>query len=68
MKKNAPLNWRRPHTLNEVVGTARTKAEIGLNLAEFLDHVNLLVRKKSGRGALLAGIRTEPPRTGDAVQ
>jgi len=68
MKKIPPLNWRRPHTLSEVVGSARTREEIGLNLAEFLDHVNLLVRKKAGRRALLAGIRAEPPRTGDAVQ
>ena len=68
MKKNPPHNWRRPHTLCEVVGSAGTTEEIGLNLAEFLDHVNLLVRKKTGPRALLAGIRVEPPRTGDAVQ
>jgi hypothetical protein len=68
VKKTAPLNWRRPHTLREVVNSARNTEEIGLNLAEFLDHVNLLVRKKTGRRAVLAGIRTEPPRTGDAVQ
>jgi hypothetical protein len=68
MKEIPLLNWRRPHTLREVVSSARTTEEIGLNLAEFLDHVNLLVRKKTGRRALLAGIRAEPPRTGDAVQ
>jgi hypothetical protein len=68
MKKNPPLNWRRPHTLHEVVNAGRTTEEVGLNLAEFLDHVNLLLRKKAGRRALFAAIRAEPPRTGDPVQ
>jgi hypothetical protein len=54
--------------LHEVVASAANRGELGLNLAEFLDHVNLLARKKTGRRGLLAGIRTEPPRTGDAVQ
>jgi hypothetical protein len=68
MKKIAPLDWRRPHTLHEVVNSARNTEEIGLNLAEFLDHVNLLARKTTGRRALHAGIRVEPPGTGNAVQ
>ncbi|MEO5957587.1 MAG: hypothetical protein ABIR80_00565 [Opitutaceae bacterium] len=51
-----------------MVASAGSKEEIGLNLAEFLDHMNLLVRKNAGRRVLLAAIRAEPPRTGDAVQ
>ncbi|MBI5771490.1 MAG: hypothetical protein HZA93_27190 [Verrucomicrobia bacterium] len=65
MKK---LSWRRPRTLYEVVDLARTEEEIGLKLAEFLDHVNLLAKKPTGRRAVHAGIRVEPPRTRDAVQ
>ncbi len=68
MSRTPPLDWRRPRTLHAVVRSARNREEIGLNLAEFLDHANLLARKKTGRRALLAGIRAEPPRTGDAVQ
>jgi hypothetical protein len=68
MKKGIPLKWRRPHTLYEVVNSARNTGEIGLNLAEFLDHVNLLARKTTGRRALHTGIRVEPPPTGHAVQ
>lgn len=37
-------------------------------MAEFLDHMNLQLKKRATRPALFAGIRSEPPRTGDAVQ
>lgn len=39
--------WRRPHTLREVVRNADNVEGMGLNLAEFLDHFNFLLRKKS---------------------
>lgn len=55
MKRNPPADWHRPRALHEVVDPARTTEDIGLNLAEFLDQVNLLVRKKTGRRALHAG-------------
>lgn len=41
--------------------------DMGLNLAEFLDHINFLLRKKSPRTVLYAAIRGEPPLTGNAV-
>ncbi len=66
-RKIAP-DWRRASSLYEVVASAQTVEDIGLNLAEFLDHVSLLARKPQNCRALLAGLRTEPPRTGDAVQ
>lgn len=68
MKKTRPSNWQRAPSLREVVLRADTTEELGCNLAEFLDHVNLLRKKRATRLALFAGIRSEPPRTGDAVQ
>lgn len=68
MKKEPRNSWQRPRSLREVVRQADTMTDIGCNLAEFLDHMNLLVRKRASRPTLFAGIRNEPPRTGDAVQ
>jgi len=59
--------WRRPHTLREVVRGARTTEDMGLNLAEFLDHVNVLLRRRTGRARLRAALRAMPPLTGNAV-
>jgi hypothetical protein len=68
MAKSTGRSWRRPRSLFEVVRDADTTEDIGYNLADFLDHVNLLA-KRTGRAAhLAASLRTEPPRTGDAVQ
>ncbi len=67
MKRSPQNNWRRPHTLREVVASAATPEEIGENLAEFLDHMNLLSRTRARRARLAVGIRTEPALTGDAV-
>ncbi len=61
-------SWTRPDTLSKVTRGADSTEEIGLRLAEFLDHVNYLQRKKASRASLMATIRAEPPRTGDAVQ
>ncbi len=60
--------WRRPRSLFEVVRDAETTADIGCNLADFLDHVNLLAKQPRAAVRVAASLRTEPPRTGDAVQ
>jgi len=60
--------WRRPRSLFEVVRDAETTEEIGCNLADFLDHVNWLAQQPSAAVRVAASLRTEPPRTGDAVQ
>ena len=61
-------NWRRPRSLFEVVRDADSTEDIGYNLADFLDHVNVLVKLPTARARVAASLRTEPPRTGDAVQ
>ena len=60
--------WRRPRSLFEVVRDAKTVDEIGCNLADFLDHVNWLTQRTAAAVRVAASLRTEPPRTGDAVQ
>jgi hypothetical protein len=60
--------WRRPRSLFEVVRDAETTEDIGDNLADFLDHVNLLAKQPAAAVRVAASLRTEPPLTGDAVQ
>ena len=60
--------WQRPRSLFEVVRDAETTEDIGCNLADFLDHVNLLAKQPAAAARVAASLRTEPPRTGDAVQ
>ncbi len=60
--------WRRPRSLFEVVRDAETAEDIGCNLADFLDHVNLLAKQPAPAVRVAASLRTEPPLTGDAVQ
>lgn len=67
-KQQRNVSWRRPQTLREVVRDAESVEDMGLNLAEFLDHVNALLRKKASRTTLYATLRGEPPSTGNAVQ
>ena len=47
---------------------AETAEDIGCNLADFLDHVNLLAKQPAPAVRVAASLRTEPPLTGDAVQ
>jgi hypothetical protein len=54
--------------LRAVVAGAETSEDIGENLADFLDHMNLQVRNRVRRASLAAAIRAEPARTGDIVQ
>jgi hypothetical protein len=60
--------WRRPRSLFAVVRDAESTEDIGYNLADFLDHVNLLAKQPAASVRLAASLRTEPPRTGDPVQ
>ncbi len=67
--RNAPANsWQRPRTLREVVAWAASTEEIGENLADFLDQINLQRRRRASSAALAAAIRAEPARTGNPVQ
>lgn len=68
MDENAENNWQRPRTLAEAVARADTTADIGDNLEDFLDHVNLLVKQRATRRKLSGAIRREPRRTGQKVQ
>ena len=68
MKAKPANDWRRPHSLAEVVEGSETAAEIGDNLEDFLDHLNLLVKQRTPRRKLAEVIRREPPGTGVAVQ
>lgn len=68
MVKSGGRPWRRPRSLFEVVRDAETTEDIGCNLADFLDHMNLLAKRPGSAVRMAAGLRTEPPRTGDAVQ
>ena len=68
MVKATGRPWRRPRSLFEVVRDAETAEDIGCNLADFLDHVNLLAKQPAPAVRVAASLRTEPPRTGDAVQ
>ena len=68
MARLLPNCWQRPRSLFEVVRDAESTEDIGHNLADFLDHVNLLAKQPTPAGRLAASLRTEPPRTGDAVQ
>jgi hypothetical protein len=68
MVKSAGRPWRRPRSLFEVVRDAETTEDIGCNLADFLDHVNLLAQQPGAAVRVAASLRTEPPRTGDSVQ
>jgi hypothetical protein len=54
--------------LFEVVRDAETTEDIGYNLADFLDQVNLVAKRPGAATRVAASLRTEPPRTGDAVQ
>jgi hypothetical protein len=54
--------------LAEVVESAESAEDLGGNLADFLDHINLLVKQRATRQKLFSSIRREPPRTGEAVQ
>ena len=68
MVKATGRPWRRPRSLFEVVRDAETAEDIGCNLADFLDHVNLLAKQPAPAVRVAASLRTEPPLTGDAVQ
>lgn len=68
MVKSRGHNWRRPRSLFAVVRDADSTEGIGLNLADFLDHVNWLAKQPAVAVRVAASLRTEPPRTGDAVQ
>ncbi len=68
MVKASKQLWRRPRSLFQVVRAAETTEDIGYNLADFLDHVNFLVKGPGASARVAASLRTEPPRTGDAVQ
>lgn len=68
MNRMARNNWQRSRSLREVVARAETAEDIGYNLADFLDHMNLAQKQHASRARLSAAIRDEPPRTGDAVQ
>lgn len=61
-------HWRRPRSLREVVRGAASPEDIGYNLADFLDHVNLLAKRPAAAWRVAASVRAEPPPTGDAVQ
>jgi len=58
---------RRPATLAAVVERAATPDDLGLNLDEFLDHVNWLAKRRGLREKLRAALRREPPPSGDAA-
>lgn len=68
MKMEERFDWQRPRTLAEVVRWSDTTADIGYHLADFLDHMNLLVKQGASRQKLFGAIRHEPRRIGDAVQ
>lgn len=68
MVKSAAHHWRRPRSLFEVVRFAKTTEEIGYNLADFLDHLNVRAPQPAAAARVAASLRPEPPRTGDAVQ
>ena len=68
MKGKPPNSWQRPRTLGEVVRRAETTGDIGYNLADFLDHMNLLVQQRATRRKLFGAVGHEPPRIGNAVQ
>lgn len=59
------VNWQRPPTLAAVVEWAETPDDLGPNFAEFLDHLNWLVKQPASRQKILGAIRREPPRCGD---
>lgn len=67
--RSAPKNsWRRPTRLRDVVTWAKTQEDIGYNLADFLDHVNVLAQRRTSRANLREAIADEPPLTGETVQ
>ena len=68
MSKATSQVWRRPRSLFEVVRDSETVEDIGCNLADFLDHVNLLAKQPTAAARIAASLRTEPPHTGNAVQ
>ena len=68
MSRQPRIHWRRPRSLFYVVRDAETAEDIGLNLADFLDHVRLRVRGRHGRVGLASSLRMEPPLTGNRVQ
>lgn len=68
MKAKLENSWQRPQSLAEAVERAETTADMGDNLEDFLDHMNLLVKQRATRRKLAEAIRREPPRTGVAVQ
>ena len=60
-------NGKRPPTLAAVVEWAAGPDDLALNFAEFLDHLNWLVKKRAPRHRLFAAFRCEPPHCGDAA-
>lgn len=68
MARSDSRMWRRPRSLDEVVRDAENTEDIGVNLADFLDHVNGLAGRPAASVRVAAALRKEPPRTGDAVQ
>lgn len=68
MRRRERNNWRRPRSLRAVVREAGCSEEIGLNLADFLDHLNLQASKRTARNSVAASLCLEPPRTGVPVQ
>lgn len=67
MKRKHPNNWQRPQTLREVVAWAESAEDIGYNLADFLDEVNVWLKRRNRRASLAAGIRLEPATTGNPI-
>ena len=68
MKTKLENTWRRPQSLAEAVERAETRAGIGDNLEDFLDHVNLLAKQRATRRKVAGAIRREPACTGVAAQ
>jgi hypothetical protein len=68
MSKRSRSTWQRPRTLSAVVRDAKSTEDIGLNLADFLDHLNSCAKKPNGRSVIVLSLCTEPPPTGDLVQ
>lgn len=60
-------NWQRPRCLRDVVAWAETPEDIGCNLADFLDELNLRIKRRASRASLASSLRAEPPATGNAV-
>jgi hypothetical protein len=68
MSKPSQSSWQRPRTLFAVVRDAESTEDIGLNLSDFLDHLNLCAKQPDARSVIASSLRSEPPPTGDRIQ